>query len=91
MWHGVAAAEDGEESPPPNDYHIRNANDQLRGLTVDPAAEVSWLPNPGDPASQEIVDYGTWVDAQPGRPYRPGIWLIVDDGRIASIEEQYVP
>ena len=29
-----AAAEDGEESPPPNDYYIRNVNPRLRTLPV---------------------------------------------------------
>jgi len=29
-----AAAEDGKESPPPNDYYIRNVNSRLRTLPV---------------------------------------------------------
>ncbi|MDH3296281.1 MAG: hypothetical protein OER95_18330, partial [Acidimicrobiia bacterium] len=87
----VAAAEDGEESPPPNDFHIRNDSDRLRTLAVDPGAAVDWLPNPGDPASVETVPYDVWLAEQPGRPVTPGVWLNVEDGRVISIEEQYVP
>ncbi|MDH3679954.1 MAG: GerMN domain-containing protein, partial [Acidimicrobiia bacterium] len=87
----AAAAEDGEESPPPNDFHIRNESDRLRTLAVDPSAEVAWLPNPGDPESLEVVTYHAWLAEQPGRPVAPGVWLNVEDGRVISIEEQYVP
>ncbi|MDH3300207.1 MAG: hypothetical protein OES24_06835, partial [Acidimicrobiia bacterium] len=86
-----AASEDGEESPPPNDYYIRNDNEQLRTLEVDPSTEVAWLPNPGDPASVETVGYSAWLAEQPGRDFAPGVWLTVDDGRITAMEEQYVP
>ncbi|MCP5032047.1 MAG: GerMN domain-containing protein [Actinomycetia bacterium] len=87
----AAALEDGEESPPPNDYYIRNNRDQVRILPVEPTAEVAWLPEPGDPESVEIVTYQTWVAEQPGRTYQPGVWLVIEDGRVMSIEEQYVP
>ncbi len=87
----VAAAEDGEESPPPNDYHIRNSDDRLRAVAVDIDAEVSWLAQPADPASLVAVSYETWLASRLGRPFQPGIWLDVIDGRVASMEEQYVP
>lgn len=87
----LAAAEDGEESPPPNDFHIRNVNTQLRTLPVDPGAMVEWLPNPGDPASVETVVYSAWLDEQPGRDPIPGVWLEIENGQITGIEEQYVP
>ena len=87
----AAASEDGEESPPPNDYHIRNTSDRLRAVAVDPSAEVAWYPDPGNPASLTVVPYAVWQAEQPLRSYRPGVWLNVEDGRIASIEEQYVP
>ncbi len=87
----IAAAEDGEESPPPNDYHIRNDNNRLRTLAVAPSADVSWLPIPGDPNSTEVVGYATWLAEKSGREFDPGVWLEIDDGRIVSIEEQYVP
>ena len=87
----AAAAEDGEESPPPNDFHIRNDSDRLRTLPVDPGAAVVWLPNPGDPATAETVAYDRWVADRTGRVFEPGVWLDLDGGRIAAIEEQYVP
>jgi hypothetical protein len=36
-----AAAEDGEESPPPNDYYIRNVNSRLRTLPVQSGAPIT--------------------------------------------------
>ena len=36
-----AAAEDGEESPPPNDYYIRNVNPRLRTLPVEAGAPIT--------------------------------------------------
>ncbi|MDH3683935.1 MAG: GerMN domain-containing protein, partial [Acidimicrobiia bacterium] len=87
----AAAAEDGEESPPPNDFHIRNESDRLRTLPVDVGTAVDWLPNPGDPASVEKVAYDVWLAQQPGRDPTPGVWLDIEDGHIAGIEEQYVP
>lgn len=86
-----AAAEDGEESPPPNDYYVRNDSDLLRTLTVAPGTTVRWLPEVGDPSSEETVDYATWATAQPGRDPVPGVWLDVEDGQVVDIQEQYVP
>lgn len=87
----VAAAEDGEESPPPNDFHIRNANETLRRLPVDPAAVVNWLPQPGDPATAETVAWLDWLAARADRAFLPGVWLDIEQGVIVAIEEQYVP
>ena len=86
-----AATEDGDESPPPNDYHIRNTSDRLRTLTVERSAEVFWLPEPGDPASILHVTYDEWRAEQPARSYRPGVWLTVGDGQVLTLEEQYQP
>ena len=87
----AAANEDGEESPPPNDYYIRNETDQLRVVTVDPSAEVAWLSELGDPGSLTTVTYDMWRAGQPERSYRPGVWLTVENGSIMVIEEQFVP
>jgi hypothetical protein len=86
-----AAREDGAESPPPNDYHIRNDSDQLRTLPVVPEAEVVWLPNSGDPSSAEPVPYQTWLEGRAERAYDPGVWLVIEGGNVVFIEEQYVP
>jgi hypothetical protein len=86
-----AAAEDGEESPPPNDYYVRNVNPQLRTITVAAAAEVSWLPNPGDPSTQTVVPYADWLADRGTRGYEPGVWVTIESGEATFIEEQYVP
>jgi hypothetical protein len=52
---------------------------------------VAWLPNPGDPASLEVVDYATWLAQQPGRDPVPGVWLDIEDVQIVNVDEQYVP
>lgn len=83
-----AAAEDGEESPPPNDYHVRNAVDRIRTVGVAAGTRVTWLPS-GDPASAAVVDYPDWLAAWDD--YQPGVWLTVVDGAVIEITEQYVP
>lgn len=87
----LAAAEDGEESPPPNDYHIRNANALIRTVPVTEGAEVIWMRNPGDPATVETISFTVWVADREARQYQPGIWIDVADGSVSSVEEQYVP
>jgi hypothetical protein len=87
----AAATEDGEESPPPNDYYVRNANPAIRTLAVASGAEVSWLPNTGDPSTEELVTYAAWLTGRSGRAYQPGAWLVIEDGAIVEIQEQYVP
>lgn len=87
----VAAAEDGKESPPPNDYYVRNDNPGLRPLAVADGAAVTWLPNPADPTTEETVPYPEWLAGRTSRDFQPGVWLTVDDGAIVHIREQYVP
>lgn len=86
-----AAAEDGEESPPPNDYYVRNVNPQLRTITIASTAEVSWMPNPGDPSTQTVVPYADWLTGRMTRGYQPGVWVTIEGGEATFIEEQYVP
>jgi hypothetical protein len=87
-----AAAAEGAESPPPNDYYISNTSDLLRSVTVDPTATASWLPT-GDPADVMATTYGEWVASRDTRPQvpLPGVWLDVTDGQVVALEEQYVP
>ena len=96
-WFGgdgaiLAAAEDGEESPPPNDYYIRNVNPQLRTIPVASDATVSWLPSSGDPSTQTTVPYADWLVGRAARTdYQPGIWVTITGGEATFIEEQYQP
>jgi hypothetical protein len=89
----TAAAEDGAESPPPNDYYIRNTNPQLRTITVAPNAEVSWLPSIGDPSTQTTIPYADWLVGRESRGtgFDPGVWITINNGVATFIEEQYVP
>jgi hypothetical protein len=87
----LAAAEDGEESPPPNDYYIRNFNPQLRTISVGSMADVFWLPNTGDPSAQTTVPYADWLVGRAARSYQPGVWITIAGGEAVFIEEQYVP
>jgi hypothetical protein len=88
-----AAAEDGEESPPPNDYYIRNVNPRLRTLPVTPDARLSLTRQTlnaggsGSAAANVEVDLAT-IQAN-GRDHL--FWATVQGGRIVALEEQYVP
>jgi hypothetical protein len=86
-----AAAEDGEESPPPNDYYVRNASDQLRQVPVGSDATVECLCNETDATELIAMPYSQWLTERDGRGYQPGVWLDVSDGAITLVEEQYVP
>lgn len=86
-----AAAEDGAESPPPNDYYVRNDNPQIRSLPVSPDTEVTWYPRPGDPTSEVVVAFPDWVEGVRARGLGFGAWLDVIDGEVVRIREQWVP
>lgn len=86
-----AAAEDGEESPPPNDYYVRNANETLRSVPVADVAEVIWYPEVGDPTSETTVSYSDWISQRVRREFDLGVWLEVENGTIVKIREQWVP
>ncbi len=88
----AAASENGAESPPPNDYYVRNDSDRLRTHVVDSATQVRWLPEPGNPESAEVVAYATWLEQGPERLDNAGYWIMVeDDSHVIGIEEQFVP
>jgi hypothetical protein len=86
----VAAADDGEESPPPNDYYVRNENDEVRLLTVAVDTPVTWQPS-GDP--NEVVEgtFADWTEYLEGVEFRLGIWVTVTGGQVTEIVEQWVP
>ncbi|MGH8944525.1 MAG: hypothetical protein ACRDVL_00045 [Acidimicrobiia bacterium] len=86
-----AAAEDGEESPPPNDYYVRNVNETARTLDVAADATVIWYPQVGDPTSESTTTYQDWLRGIEEREIMLGVWLDVDDGAVVSIHEQWVP
>lgn len=85
-----AAAEDGEESPPPNDYYVRNTSDDVRTVTVSASADISKLVDTGGP-DLESVTYDVWSSGWSSLDYQPGVWITIEGGAIVSITEQYVP
>jgi hypothetical protein len=86
-----AAAEDGKESSPPNDYYIRNVNPRLRTLPVATDARLTLtrqtLGQGGDATAGVAVDLARLADS--GR--RHLFWATVHGGRIVRLEEQYLP
>lgn len=84
-----AAAEDGEESPPPNDYYIRNESDVTRIVPVDPGATVDQLVFSGPDTTS--VAYDEWAEGWSSRDFQPGIWITITDGAVTTIVEQYQP
>ncbi len=87
----TAASEDGAESPPPNDYYIRNQSEALRSLAVDGSAEVEYLANGGDPNSATTTSYEEWHAEWEIDGFSPGYWLTIEDGQVTRIIQQYVP
>jgi hypothetical protein len=86
-----AAAEDGEESPPPNDYYVRNVNPRLRTLPIASGARLTLtrqsLGQGGDATAGVEVDLARL--AASGRKHL--FWASVQGGRILRLEEQYLP
>ncbi len=86
----LAAAQDGEESPVPNDYYVRNQNNRLRNVPVGDWTVAFWLPSPGSP-DEAAVDYPFWLANSGARPFQPGVWIVVEDGAVSTLTEQYTP
>ena len=84
-----AAAEDGEESPPPNDYYIRNVNPRLRTLPVTSDAHLTLTGVTLGPGGADTTEVDLATVAAKGRNHL--FWATVQGGRIVALEEQYVP
>ena len=86
-----AAAEDGQESPPPNDYYTRNVNPRLRTLPITSGARITLtrvtLQQSGGGAGGVPVDLATVAASGIGHIF----WATVRGGQIQALEEQYVP
>jgi hypothetical protein len=87
-----AAAEDGEESPPPNDYYIRNVNPRLRTLPVTSGARVTLTrltvgQGGGNAAGPVPADLAAVAASGVDHIF----WATVRGGQIQALEEQYVP
>ncbi len=87
----AAAAEDGEESPPSNDYYVRNQSNRIRSVAVTLNAPVTWYPEIGVLTSETTITYAEWRTLREERDFQLAVWLEVEDGTVVSIVEQWVP
>jgi hypothetical protein len=89
-----AAAEDHQESPPPNDHYIRNTNPRLRTLRVRPGAPITVntlaFEETGSSTRNVVVSLAKLASWFP-RESRPTFWITVQDGRVVRIQEQFLP
>lgn len=87
----IASAEDGEESPPPNDYYVRNQSDLIRELQVGPDVPVDFYPD-GDPANYFVTTFAEWDSLADDRGgFFFGVWVTIEEGDVTRIVEQWVP
>jgi hypothetical protein len=95
------SAEDGAESPPPNDYYIRNLDPTVLVLEVDPEVRVTsvWYHYPEtNELTSEPITFEELVEALTGEVddtiiamrFSPW-WITIEDGLVTMIEEQYIP
>jgi hypothetical protein len=82
------AAKDHQESPPPNDYYIRNTNPKLRTLptAADPAITVNNLLSSHQSVPVSLAKLATLTQDR-----SPVFWLTVSHGQVLRISEQWVP
>jgi hypothetical protein len=89
-----AAAEDGEESPPPNDYYIRNVNPRLRTLPVRSGAPITVnvlaAGSTGNATKDVSVTLAELAGYFPNSGTAP-FWITVDQGQVTEIAQQFLP
>jgi hypothetical protein len=89
-----AAAEDGEESPPPNDYYIRNVNPRLRTLPVRDDAPITVnvlaAQSTGSSTKDVSVTLAKLASYFPN-PGTPPFWITVSQGQVTKVAQQFLP
>ena len=91
------AAARGDESPPPNDYYIVNDNPRLRDFNVREGLQVKmWTWDiETDGVMEQDIPFDVWWDEieihGQARYLSVPYWVIVDNGTVIEIEEQYLP
>ena len=96
-----AALEDGEESPRPNDYYIRNEDSLELVLPVAPDVGVTsvWFHyDQSNSIESRPITWQQFVDAMTGEPsgsetamVHDPWWVTLVDGQVVAIDEQYIP
>jgi hypothetical protein len=89
-----AAAEDNQESPPPNDYYIRNVNPRLRTLPVAAGAPITVNVLAAQTTGSSTKDVSVTLDELaayfPNSGTAP-FWITVEQGQVTKIAQQFVP
>jgi hypothetical protein len=89
------AAKDHKESPPPNDYYIRNINPALRTLPVRADATVTVNTLAAGYTGSAIKNVGVSLDRLEVmldfRGYSPPFWITVRSDQVIKVAEQYLP
>jgi hypothetical protein len=88
------AAKDHQESPPPNDYYIRNVNPRLRTLPVrsDAPITTNTLTAGHTGSATKDIRLPLWRLAVVLPPTdSPPFWITVHHGQVVKIAEQYIP
>jgi len=89
-----AAAEDNQESPPPNDYYIRNVNPRLRTLPVAAGAPITVNVLAAQATGSSTKDVSvTLAELASYFPNSgtPPFWITVEQGQVTKIAQQYLP
>jgi hypothetical protein len=89
-----AAAEDGEESPPPNDYYIRNVNPRLRTLPVRADAPITVNVLAAQSTGSATKDVPVTLAKLAGwfpNSGTPPFWITVRQDQVTRIAQQYLP
>jgi hypothetical protein len=89
------AAKDHQESPPPNDYYIRNINPRLRTLPVRSDAPITCntLTAGYTGSATKDIRLPLWRLAivMQATHHSPPFWITVHHGQVVRIAEQYLP
>jgi hypothetical protein len=89
-----AAAEDGQESPPPNDYYIRNVNPRLRTLPVRAGAPITVNVLAAQSTGSATKDVPVTLDKLASyfpNSGTPPFWITVERGEVTKLAQQYLP
>ncbi|MHB1017260.1 MAG: hypothetical protein ACYC2X_05180 [Coriobacteriia bacterium] len=93
----IAAADRGDESPPPNDYYIVNDNTRLREFTVQDGISVMTVvqdDGTSDPGGHTIplADWVARLSGPAANAFKSSFyWLTVSGETITTVEQQYLP
>jgi len=89
-----AAAEDNKESPPANDYYIRNVNPRLRTLPVAADAPITVNVLAAQTTGSSTKDVSVTLEKLAGyfpNSGTPPFWITVAQGQVTRIAQQYLP